>query len=200
MKLSDITLVMLAAGQSRRFGRDDKLLAPFHGQPLGAYAARLMTDEATFDRVVIVPKGAVARQALFVDAGWTAIENANPEHGQSSSLKIAVEYVAASDAKALVFCLADMPFIRDNHIRELAAKADNHMAIMCNTGAALTPPALFERETFPALMDVTSDQGAKSVFQSLSNTGKIAISPLDARDIDTPDHLMSYAEESFADG
>ncbi|KRO86004.1 MAG: hypothetical protein ABR89_00010 [Rhodobacter sp. BACL10 MAG-120910-bin24] len=45
--------ITLAAGLSRRFGADDKLLAPLWGQELASYSANAMRD-APFDARVVV--------------------------------------------------------------------------------------------------------------------------------------------------
>lgn len=200
MTLSRISLVMLASGTSERFGTGDKLLASFHGKALGAWSAELMHDVAFYERIAVVPKASPARRALFDEAGWTVIENADPQSGQANSLKLAVAHVAASPAEALVFCLSDMPFIREAQIRGLITVGQEQQAAMCNTGAFLTPPAFFARETFQMLMTLDGDRGAKSVFHSLERTATFAISPMDARDIDTQDDLMSYSRGDAAYG
>ncbi len=200
MTLSRISLVMLASGTSERFGTGDKLLASFHGKPLGAWSAELMADIELCKRIAVVPKASPARRALFDGTGWSVIENPDPHLGQANSLKLAVAHVAASPAEALVFCLADMPFIRETHIRGLITVGQRQQAAMCDTGTALTPPAFFARETFQRLMTLDGDRGAKSVFLSLERTATFAISPQEAIDIDTQDDLMTYSPETAAHG
>jgi len=189
--MSRIALVMLASGQSRRFGAADKLMADFRGRPLASHTTSLGRG---MYRYAIVPE-AGARQALYEDAGWQTLINPAPERGQASSLAMAAEYVAGTDADALLICLADMPFVTDAHLAAIQQASVGMDAVMSDTGSALCPPALFKRSAFPALASLTGDTGAKTVFKRLHNTATVPLSPDAARDVDTPDMLAALNAE-----
>ena len=109
-----IGALLLAAGQSRRMGGPNKLLAEVDGTPMVAHVARRLL--ASRARPIIAVLG---NQADEVDAalGKLPVERVrNPEFagGLSTSLKRGIAALPADLDGALV-CLGDMPLISGRH-------------------------------------------------------------------------------------
>jgi len=108
---SDLAIILLASGLSKRFGTEDKLLANLNGRPLGSYAASHFAAQRTELHCAIVPAGDEQRAELYRTHGWHILTNPDPELGQGNSLSIAAKHLQSSRASGALILLADMPFV-----------------------------------------------------------------------------------------
>lgn len=157
--------VVLAAGQSRRFG-GDKLVAPLDGKPLCLHIADRLAALPLAGRLAICPAGTGQRSALFRSRGFDIIANSDPARGLASSLALGARVALEQGAEAMLVCLADMPYVPEQHLLSLiAATTPSGMAAsrMARGGG---PPAVFSRTSIPALMHLTGDQGARALLRS----------------------------------
>ena len=92
METKNVAIVLLAAGNARRFG-SNKLMTDLDGVPLGVRAARNLADiPAAAHFAVCQPKAAIAPH--YADLGYTLVENPNADLGLSASLHLAVAAAA----------------------------------------------------------------------------------------------------------
>lgn len=195
---AETAVLLLAAGQSQRFAGGDKLLAPLNGKPVLAHAAGILANECTAARICVVGPDQPDRRAFLETEGWQVLVNPDAASGQATSLRTGMEAVAAMPGvQRVLILLADMPFVPEAHVQALndAASADVP-AVMSITDNVLCPPATFARETFPRLMDISGDTGAKAVFKSLSRTATLPLPPAQAIDIDTVEDLARASAAS----
>ncbi|WP_421998714.1 NTP transferase domain-containing protein [Roseovarius confluentis] len=87
-------VLILAAGASRRFGPDDKLLHEVEGLPLAAHSARLAAALNAAATLAIIPENAPARAALFSDNGIDTQINPHADQGQGSSLAHGIRHLS----------------------------------------------------------------------------------------------------------
>ena len=185
MEAEQVAIVILAAGNARRFG-SDKLMADLEGGPLGVRAAHaLLGIPAAAHFAVCQPKAAIAPH--YADLGYNIVENPNADLGLSASLHLAVAAAAKTKAQALLIALADMPFIAAAHIGALIAACDGGI-IASSDGAQAMPPAIFPRANWPLLLDTQGDAGARHILLQ-ARTMAAPIGSL--RDIDTPYDLAA---------
>lgn len=176
MDYASIAVAVLAAGQGGRFG-SDKLMADLDGIPLGIRVARTIAQMSFGWRFAVCAKGAALVQH-FADARFQTLENDAPERGQSHSLQIAVRAAEATDARALLILLADMPFVSAKHV---AAVADHDDLTASTDGQKPMPPALFPRSFWPDLLQTSGDAGARVL---LTNANLVTAPAHQLRDID----------------
>ncbi|MEX6634500.1 nucleotidyltransferase family protein [Hyphococcus lacteus] len=192
MKLSDTGVVVLASGLSKRFGRQNKLLAMLNGRPIAEYIADTIHKTEIRSRIVVVPNGEVMLSDIFRKRNFQIVENQTAELGQGASLSLGVSALSQNaGVKAVFVCLADMPFIQPEIFADLASAIDDRRAAICTDGRQHTPPALFTREAFPGLISLTGDQGAKRVLDSLSGIAEVVVSAVCLKDIDHPEDLLT---------
>lgn len=186
---ADICAILLAAGASKRFG-SDKLLHPLAGQTPVALAA-LANLRAAMPRVIaVVRPGAPVLENRLSAAGATVILCANADEGMGASLASAVR--ASGDVAGWVIALADMPYIRPETIKTIAASLA--------AGADIVAPAYHGERGHPVglsarfraqLEALRGDEGARSLLKQ--NPGAVTLIDVDdpgvCRDIDTPDDL-----------
>lgn len=163
---TNIAAILLAAGTSRRFGADDKLLAPLDGAPLALHAARRIVELAPGRRIAVCrdDHGMLAR--ALAELGFEIVANPYSERGLSQSLSCGIAKAAPGPEAAALICLADMPFVSADHLRSLIVRFDAATApiVASTNGEAAMPPALFAHSLFETLRDSTGDRGGKALL------------------------------------
>jgi molybdenum cofactor cytidylyltransferase len=179
-----VVAVVLAAGLSQRFG-GDKLLHPLRGKPIAAHIGDTLATMSFVHRIAISSDDP-ARRALFAARGLTIIENPDPARGMASSLALAARRAIDLDADAMLVCLADMPNVTTAHLLALIEASTHNDVVATVSADTRSPPAIFARSVLPQLLELTGDQGARSLL----GTATVIEAPADlVRDIDTPGDL-----------
>ncbi len=188
-----IGALLLAAGQSRRMGGPNKLLAEVDGTPMVAHVARRLL--ASRARPIIAVLGS---QAEAVDAalGKLPVERVrNPEfaNGLSTSLKRGVVALPPDLDGALV-CLGDMPLISGRHLDRLIAAfnpLEGRAIIVPIRGGKRGNPVLWSKRFFPEMAELAGDVGAKHLIGAHAELVAEVEMDDDAVlvDIDTPEAL-----------
>ena len=184
--------ILLAAGESRRFG-DDKLLARLGSRPILDFSAAALAQSHASTLIAIVPAASAERRRISEAYGFSPVLS---EGGpMSDSLRLGVKAAQAAGAYAALIALADMPFIPAEHYSALfAAVGDTGIAF---TAAEVTraPPAIFDRRWFSHLLGLTGDAGARSVLAYAPASSGVAAKPYWLLDIDTPDDASRAARD-----
>jgi molybdenum cofactor cytidylyltransferase len=190
----DVAVVILAAGQSRRMGGPNKLVARFDGVPLvRRVAEQTLASKA---RPVIVVTGHRAEDVAEALAGLDVELAHNPDFadGLATSLKTGLARVPETAAGALVV-LADMPGITGAVLDRLvdAFRANGGQAIALPTVEGKRGnPVLWPRAFFPELMTVTGDTGARHLLGAHEDAiERVEIGAAAGLDVDTPDALRA---------
>ncbi|HJW93363.1 MAG TPA: nucleotidyltransferase family protein [Thermoanaerobaculia bacterium] len=143
------TIVILAAGFSRRFGSPKQTFV-YEGETLLARAVRIALSVC--DDVVVVTR------PEFVVDGARVVINENAEEGIASSIRLGVS--ACDDAVLLMLC--DQPHVTASHLR---AMIDVHAPLVATGYAGVVGvPALFGREYRDALLALRGDRGAQMLL------------------------------------
>lgn len=166
-----IEIIMLAAGNSRRFG-SNKLLHQIGGLPMYAHilgqleeAAELLEIETGLTVVTQYEEIAEAARA----AGAEVLYNPHPEEGISSSLKIGLK--ANRTADACLFTVADQPWLSAGTVARLVTlflESGKGMACV-SAGGKSGNPCIFSQKYYPELMELYGDIGGKHVITAHRN-------------------------------
>ena len=147
-------VVLLAAGQGKRFG-GDKLTASFRGRPLWQWAAETAEYFNFSERLLVIdPKNPIGSRPT-----WTLVENPQAEQGMGTSIAAGVRALTLSDR--VVVMLADMPLVSHTHVGRLIAS--QNVAFTQYHGGRAGCPAIFPRWVFPKLTHLAGDAGARSL-------------------------------------
>jgi xanthine dehydrogenase accessory factor len=189
---SVISVMVMAAGHSRRMGRN-KLILPWRGKPLVRHAVESAIESGIGPVVVVTGHdGTVIQQAL---SGLDVTFAHNDDHakGLSASLRCGVEAMPQGCAAAMVL-LGDMPKINASTIRRVASLFDPVSgSLICAASAEgrLGHPILWDQSFFPALASLRGDVGAREMLRQ--HTDKLVMAGFDSAeifaDIDTPADL-----------
>ncbi|RME66295.1 MAG: 4-diphosphocytidyl-2C-methyl-D-erythritol kinase [Alphaproteobacteria bacterium] len=194
-RVPSITALVLAAGQSRRMGGSNKLLAPLNGKPLIAHTVEAVLASRAARVVVVVGHEAErVRAALAALADQVDFVNA-PDYAQglSHSLRAGLRAVAP-DADGVLICLGDMPAVTPAHIDRLIAAfspVEGRGICVPSHRGVLGNPVLWAKRYIPDMMALTGDKGAKALMEShAADLCEIAIDdPATIQDVDTPESL-----------
>jgi molybdenum cofactor cytidylyltransferase len=189
-----VAAIILAAGQSRRMGGPNKLLAHFNGEPLvRQIAERALASKA--DPVIVVT-GHHASDIGDTLRGLNVriVHNADFADGLATSLKTGLA-VVPEDAGGALMLLADMPGVTTAIIDKLidAFHARSAPAIVLPTVSGKRGnPVLWARAFFPELMTVTGDTGARHILALHEDAvERVEVGAAAGVDVDTPEALAA---------
>lgn len=185
----DIRGLLLCGGQASRFG-SDKLLTG--AMPIAGQAARRMKD-AMDNVVAVIPLGKRELRALLEREGCAVIETDRTARGMSGSLVAGLE--ATESAEGWVIALGDMPRVRVETIRAVAAAVAGGVAIALpvDSGGRRGHPVAFAAHLREELLALQGDVGAREILTR--HADEIHAIETDDKgifvDIDTPRDLES---------
>jgi molybdenum cofactor cytidylyltransferase len=134
-------------------------------------------------------------EAAIRDLPIRVIRNQDWRTGQSSSIREGISHLT-DNVGAAIFLLVDQPHVTTSILRALVERHAQDLP------AVLAPfvldrranPVLFDRLTFPDLLNLEGDQGGRMIFSKFSPT---YLDWLDERllmDVDTPDDYRRLLE------
>jgi molybdenum cofactor cytidylyltransferase len=181
---------LLAAGESRRWGADNKLLAPVDGKPMVRHTAEAILESGV--RPVLVVTGHEAADIQSALAGLKLSFHHAPDFadGMSASLKAGVAAVP-DDCSGALICLGDMPFVRPGTLDRLADAHAGQAALFPTYRGKRGNPVLLARSLFADIMRLSGDEGARTLLRAIPDqVGELAVDdPGILRDVDQPDAL-----------
>lgn len=157
--------IILAAGEATRFGSPKQLL-DWKGKPFVRQVAETALQSGLWPVEVITGAYAAEIESALSGLPVNIIHNRDYRQGQSTSIKAAIQALS-KNVGASIFLLADQPQIPAEVIRALVESHTNNMQPI------LAPlvleerranPVLFDRVTFPDLLQLTGDIGGRGIF------------------------------------
>jgi CTP:molybdopterin cytidylyltransferase MocA len=182
--------VVLAAGGGSRFaGPVHKLLAPFKGRPLVAWAIEHAL-EAGLDRTWVIAGAVDLAEAGLIPAGAAVLDNPRWAEGQATSLQVAVAAARAEGLDAIVVGLGDQPLVPPGAWRSVAA-ADERPIAVATYGTKRRNPVRLSREVWDLLL-AEGDEGARALIRQKPELVIEVACSGDPVDIDTVEDLGQW--------
>jgi len=158
--------VVLAAGEASRMG-SPKLLLPL---PNGLPMLRTVVETALASDVlqVMVVVEAVSAEMEEVCAGLTVTWIVNPDarRGMSTSLQAAIHRLRADFLEdAVVFLLGDQPGVQTQILNRVIAvyEETKSAVVQAKYRGVFGHPVLFDPSVFDELLEISGDEGGRSV-------------------------------------
>lgn len=171
MRCSDIIVVVMAAGQSSRFGRDKRVAQLSDGNTL--LSSTLLTVQDSFSDISVVIKPEDNIHSLGLSASTSTLISQNSHLGLGYSISDAFKQLCSEENRdnyrAAAIWLADLPWI--NH------QTCSVLADMANTDNILKPsyqgkpghPVFFGVNFWKELSQLEGAHGASSLIKRNSN-------------------------------
>jgi molybdenum cofactor cytidylyltransferase len=188
--------VLLAAGASRRFTPDNKLLAEIRGRPLIRLVAKEVTCSEPAEIVVVTGSDRLRIENALEGLAIRFAYNQNWSDGMAGSIAIGVTTLG-SHVEGAFIVPGDMPYLTSDLLRVLGARFDQSQ-----TATIVYPvtakgeqrnPVLWPRRFFPELASLSGRSGAKRLLSSLASYCKPVPGFEDHifADVDVPEDLKA---------
>jgi molybdenum cofactor cytidylyltransferase len=190
--ITNVAIVILAAGASRRLGMPKQLLQ-YKGQSLLIRAVYAALEASPYRLIVIC--GAHEREVTgeMDIVGVEIIRNIEWQEGIASSIRCSMtELMKDTNAGGVLFMVCDQPHVSSALLASMM-QTQQHTGmpiVACSYGGGLGIPALFHKKFFTELAALTGDAGAKNIIRK--HDGIIAIQPFAAGAIDI-DTVIDYS-------
>ncbi|GGF06125.1 nucleotidyltransferase family protein [Flavobacterium limi] len=192
--MNKIALVVLAAGYSKRMGQPKQLLPWRNSTLLGSVIKNTFSVEA--DEIFVVLGAHNNEIKEKTDLSQTIILiNENWQQGLGSSIAFAIAEIDKNypDINAVLFVLADQPFISQHHLNAIIElhNKEKEAIIITRKEDYRGVPVLFPRKFFSELILLSNDEGAKQIINRNKSEVREVITQDNVVDIDT---FESYTE------
>ena len=185
-----VAAVILAAGESRRFG-SPKQLAELNGRTLLEHVLERAFGAGLDPVVAVVPAWFDPSATTARPISW--VHNSHPERGMSESLKLGFGALPES-AEAAVILLGDQPTLPASSISAIVAGRGERPIIAGRSQGHITPPVLVERSHFGMVQKATGDSGLRDLLNARPELVTAVELPV-ADDVDTPEQLSDLERE-----
>ena len=183
-----VAAVVLAAGESRRFG-GAKQLAELDGRTLLEHVLALGVAAGLMPIVAVVPVW-LTRPGAMDDHRLLWVRNPHPERGMSHSLRLGFEALEPG-TEAAVILLGDQPTVSPAAIAALLAARGEKPIVATMAAGRLAPPVLIERSHFDVVRQPSGDIGLREVLNAHPDwVAAVEITEAIA-DVDTVDDLRA---------
>jgi len=200
-RVPKIAALVMAAGQSRRMGAENKLLADVKGTPMVRRVLdQVVASDAGPIAVVLGHEPERVKECLSgsdITPDITFVENPDFEQGLSTSLIRGLE-VLPDDIDGVVICLGDMPRVASDDINRLIAAFSpiEGRAICVPTHRGKRGnPVLWSHRFFDEMRHLHGDVGARHLIGEYADV--VAEIEMEADgvllDVDTPKKLSDIA-------
>jgi CTP:molybdopterin cytidylyltransferase MocA len=185
----NVAAVVLAAGESRRFG-SAKQLAIHEGRSLLEHVILHAAEAGLAPVVAVVPVWLTRPAAMDDRLALRWVRNPHPERGMSHSLRLG--FAALPDeVEAAVILLGDQPTLPAERIRAVVAARGARPLIAAHAEGRPGPPVLVERSHFGVVEAATGDAGLRAVLAAHPEwVGAVAVER-HVPDVDTLDDLSA---------
>jgi molybdenum cofactor cytidylyltransferase len=157
--------IVLAAGESRRYGQVKQLL-DWHGVPFVRAVAEKALEAGLSPLVIVTGANAEKIESAVNDLDVNIVRNTEWKSGQGSSIRAGIIAINRTQVGSGIFLLADQPQITMSVLRALVEKHAEELypivAPMVMDQRA--NPVLFDSSTFPDLLSIEGDQGGRAIF------------------------------------
>lgn len=194
-RAQSLGIVMLAAGEGKRFGRN-KLLTKIDGQLLFTHSVDAVSEMKISEhegiepeKIIVTGYPEIAQYVFGKKVG--VVYNTKPEEGISRSIRMGLEELLNKDA--VLFTVCDQPGVTlDTYKRLIDAyiSSDKELACLGRGKDILGNPCIFSKKYYSELMKLTGDVGGKGIIKKHKDELIIVKASIDElRDIDMAEDI-----------
>ncbi len=195
--MSDLPILILAAGQSRRMRGRDKLMEEVEGQPLIRRQADMARRVTTGPVLVALPVPPHPRYAALEGLDITPVPVPEAQEGMGASLRTGFAAMPPGAAAAMLL-LADLPELTDDDLTTMLEAVDLQSGDLIwhavTEDGQRGHPVVFSAALFACFAGLQGDTGAKTVVAAAGK--RVHHVPLPGQrarlDLDTPEEWADW--------
>ncbi len=160
-----ISAILLAAGQSKRMGGQNKLTKEIQGSPVIKHSVKNILASSIDELIVILGhQKEIIEKLIDKNERVKFIFNKDFESGMASSIKTGLKHLS-DKSEAFFICLGDMPMVSHNIYNQLIKFKDNKEIIVPNYKGQQGNPVLFNKSMKEKIINISGDVGAKKILE-----------------------------------
>lgn len=189
-----ISAIILAAGESKRMGEQNKLLLPFRGHTLIEEIIDTVLRSKVGEVIVVLGHEADRVRKVCQTRRVKFVQNDNYQQGMTTSIHCGVQ-AADAEADGLMICLSDLPLIEPDELNHLlhafykAVEAKNKYIAVPVFKGQRGNPVVFSAMYKNDILAHSGLMGCKAIIKQ--NTSQVLEVEMASehvlRDIDTPE-------------
>ncbi len=173
--MNNTAIIILAAGNSSRFGSAKQLLH-FNNKNLLQHVIDEAIESSAAPVIVVTGANADKISKDLISKQVQIVFNEDWKEGMASSIVAGVKksITLNNDIENIIIAVCDQPFVSANLFRQLHQTQNESLKhiVACSYADTIGTPALFTQKYFDALMSLTGDEGAKKIL--LANNDDVA--------------------------
>ncbi len=205
-----VLCILTAAGASRRLGHPKQLVrvsrridGQVDGETLIERSVRI-AHQAGVERILVVLGAYAQRIRPVLEATQyplTMLENTRWQQGLSTSITLGVQHaMGLPQCEGALLMACDQPYLSSAHLQALLGAFDMHhrqRIVASGYDEVVGIPAIFPAVSFPALMKLSGDAGARALLRSSAVETHPVVVPCPAAllDVDTPEDEARLAQD-----
>ena len=160
-----ISAILLAAGQSKRMGDENKLVKNFQGIPLIKHSVRNILASFIGELIIVLGhQREIIEKLIDKNEKIKFVFNQDFESGIATSIKTGLNHLS-EETEAFFICLGDMPMVNKD-IFNLLIKSKNTREIIVPTYKNKQGnPILFSKSMKKKIMTIEGNVGAKKILE-----------------------------------
>ena len=163
-----IKKILLAAGESKRFGNKNKLSETINGKPIINHVFDKLFEifDPTELIVILGHENKIIKNLIF-NKDIKILENVDYKRGIGTSIALGVKHLE-TDVNGVMIVPADMPYINSKDLINLEKKFmefNCEKVVMPEHNSRIGNPVILPRNYFNILKNLKNDFGAKSLIR-----------------------------------
>ncbi len=192
-----VSAIVLAGGQSRRMGQENKLALLINGKPMVRFAVDAAIVGGVDEVVVVTGYEETKIREVLNSLEVRFVQNPDFADGLSTSLKAGIAALSPHVNHALVL-LGDMPEISGAMVAKMLSaleNADIGSIIVATHDGKRGNPVIWPRAHFDALMAISGDTGARHIIgQNMDQVIEVELGSAASLDLDTPQAFEKFVK------
>ena len=189
-----ITAILLAAGESRRMGVQNKLLLPYKGKALVRHMLDQLQASDAAEVLIVIGHESDQLFRLLADESPNLVLNPDYKQGMTTSIQAGVK-AASFKARGYMVCLSDLPLITTAEYNQLILtfedkhQTDPKLILQPSLNGKRGNPVIFSSSYRQQILQHPHMEGCKHIIQQ--NHDHLQTLPVQSdhffRDMDTPE-------------
>ena len=160
-----ISAILLAAGQSKRMGDENKLVKNFQGIPLIKHSVRNILASFIGELIIVLGhQKEIIEKLIDKNEKIKFVFNQDFESGIATSIKTGLNH-SSEETEAFFICLGDMPMVNKDIINLLIKSKNNREIIVPTYKNKQGNPILFSKSMKKKIMTIEGNVGAKKILE-----------------------------------